>query len=149
MNKLRRQIIQDLTLAIGFAAMPLKLLAAAWNSAAFEAKEMRNSLDLIGAGAAVETDQIRFKAPEIAENGAIVPIEIESSLPGTETIFVLAERNPQPLAASFTFLKGSEPFVSTRIKMSESSRVMVVVKSGARFYSTSREIKVTIGGCGG
>jgi sulfur-oxidizing protein SoxY len=149
MTSFRRRFLQSLFVAFAAAAVPLKLLAAVWNKPAFEAKELRDSLELIGAGDAVESDLIRFKAPEIAENGAIVPIEIETSLPGIETIFVLAEKNPQPLAASFSFLKGADPFVSTRIKMSESSRVIVVVKAGTRFYSTAREIKVTIGGCGG
>jgi sulfur-oxidizing protein SoxY len=149
MKSFRRNFLKALALAGAAALLPLKLLAAEWNKIAFEATDMRDSLRLIGAGKPAESDLIHFKAPEIAENGAIVPIEIESSLPGTETIFVLAEKNPQPLAASFTFLNGAEAFVATRIKMAESCSVMVVVKAGDRFYSASRDIKVTIGGCGG
>lgn len=149
MTLLRRKLIQALAVAGIGALLPLRLLAAQWNKSAFESKDITNSLKLIGADAAVPSDLIRFKAPEIAENGAIVPIEIESRIPGTETIFVLAEKNPQPLAASFRFLNGAEPFIATRIKMSESAKVIVVVEAAGRFYSASHDIKVTIGGCGG
>lgn len=149
MSPLRRKLIQALAIAGAGALLPLRLLAAEWNKIAFESKDMASSLKLIGADTAAPSELIRFKAPEIAENGAIVPIEIESRVPGTETIFVLAEKNPQPLAASFRFLNGAEPFVATRIKMSESARVVVVVEADGRFFSASRDIKVTIGGCGG
>ena len=149
MTPLRRKLIQAIAIVGATALMPLRLLAADWNKAAFGSTDLANSLKLIGAESATQSDLIHFKAPEIAENGAIVPIEIESRVPGTETIFVLAEKNPQPLAASFSFLNGTEPFVATRIKMSESAKVLVVVRAAGRFYATSRDIKVTIGGCGG
>jgi sulfur-oxidizing protein SoxY len=127
---------------------PLRALAAEWNKAAFDARAVPDALKALGIPAATESDRIDLKAPEIAENGAIVPLEITSSLPGTQTVYVIAEKNPQPLVAQFD-LTGIEPFISTRIKMGESAKVRVIVKAGGKFYSASREVKVTIGGCGG
>lgn len=144
----RRTVAKALALAAAGMLLPIRLLAARWNKAAFEADDLSDSLRYIGAGALVDSDRIHFKAPEIAENGSIVPIEIESRLPDTETIYVLAEKNPEPLVASYTFLPGAEAFVATRIKMGESAKLMIVVKAGSRYFSTSRFVKVTIGGCG-
>lgn len=134
-------------LAAGFL-VPLRALAAEWNKAAFDARTVPDTLKALGIASAVDSDKIELKAPEIAENGAIVPVEITSSIPGTQSVYVIAEKNPQPLVAQFD-LAGIEPFISTRIKMGESARIRVVVKAGGKFYSTSREVKVTIGGCGG
>ena len=77
-----------------------------------------------------------------------MPIQVTSEIPDTEKIFVFAEKNPQPLVATFTFLKGIEPFFATRIKMGESAKVHVVVLADGKHYTISREVKVTIGGCG-
>lgn len=128
---------------------PVRLLAAQWNNAAFDAKALADALKYIGATAAVDSDQIQLKAPEIAENGAIVPVEIVSRIPATQSIYIIAEKNPQPLVAIFDIAGDMEPFISTRIKMGESSRVRVLVKAAGKFYVTAQEVKVTIGGCGG
>lgn len=144
----RRALLRASGLFCLLALVPLRLLAANWNKGAFEAKSMREALRNIGASSLRESDQIEFKAPEIAENGAIVPIEVTSRLPGPQTIHVFAEKNPNPLAASFEFLEGVEPFFATRIKMRESARLLVVVKAQGGFFSTARDVKVTIGGCG-
>jgi sulfur-oxidizing protein SoxY len=144
----RRQFLRDCGTLVLLAFAPLRALAAQWNKSAFEAKAVAESLKYIGADSIADSDQIVLKAPEIAENGAIVPLEITSRIPGTQTIYIFAERNPQPLAASFDFVDGIEPFVATRIKMNESSPLRVVVKAGGKFYGTVREVKVTIGGCG-
>lgn len=138
--------------AVAFVAgwlHPVHLLAAEWNKAAFDAKALADALKSIGATAAADSDQIQLKAPEIAENGAIVPVEITSAIPGTQTIYIIADKNPQPLVAIFDIAPGLEPFISTRIKMGESSRVRVLVKAASKFYVASQEVKVTIGGCGG
>ena len=138
--------------AAAFAAgclRPAYLLAAEWNKAAFDAKVLADTMKNIGASSATESDQIQLKAPEIAENGAIVPVEITSRIPGTQTIYIVADKNPQPLVAIFEIQPGLEPFISTRIKMGESSKVRVLVKAAGKFYVTSQEVKVTIGGCGG
>jgi len=128
---------------------PVYLLAAEWNKAAFDAKALADTMKNIGASSTTESDQIQLKAPEIAENGAIVPVEITSRIPDTQTIYIVADKNPQPLVAIFEIQPGLEPFISTRIKMGESSKVRVLVKAAGKFYVTSQEVKVTIGGCGG
>jgi sulfur-oxidizing protein SoxY len=128
---------------------PVILLAAEWNKAAFDAKVLADAMKSLGATAVTESDQIQLKAPEIAENGAIVPVEITSKIAGTQTIYIIADKNPQPLVAIFDIEPGLEPFISTRIKMGESSKVRVLVKAGGRFYVATQDVKVTIGGCGG
>ncbi len=128
---------------------PLRALAAEWNKPAFDAKALDEALKSIGATTPVESSQIQLKAPEIAENGAIVPVEVTSGIPGTQAIYIIADKNPQPLVAIFDITPGIEPFISTRIKMGESSKVRVLVKAGDKFYVATQEVKVTIGGCGG
>ena len=128
---------------------PLRLLAAPWNKAAFDSKQLGEVLKIIGATSALESGQIELKAPEIAENGAIVPVEVTSRIAGTQSIYIIAEKNPQPLVAIFDILPGLDPFVSTRIKMGESAKVRVLVKAAGKFYVATQEVKVTIGGCGG
>jgi sulfur-oxidizing protein SoxY len=123
--------------------------AAEWNKSAFDSKALADVLANIGVKTLSVSDQIVLRAPEIAENGAIVPVEVESKIPGTQSIYILADKNPQPLAASFDFSEAMEPFVALRIKMSESSYVRVVVKAAGGFFETAKEVKVTIGGCGG
>jgi sulfur-oxidizing protein SoxY len=152
----RRKFLRSLALGSAYAAIfaagwlrPLQLLAAEWNKAAFDAKALADALKSIGATAAADSDQIQLKAPEIAENGAIVPVEITSKIPGTQTIYIIADKNPQPLVAIFDIAPGLEPFISTRIKMGESSKVRVLVKADGKFYVATQEVKVTIGGCGG
>ena len=90
-----------------------------------------------------------IKAPEIAENGAVVPIAVESRLAGTESITLLIEKNPQPLAAGFRIPAGTEANISTRVKMGESSDVFALVRADGKFYIAKKEIKITLGGCGG
>ena len=152
----RRKFLRTLALGSAYIATfaagwlrPVPLLAAEWNKAAFDAKALADAVKSIGATSVADSDQIQLKAPEIAENGAIVPVEITSRIPGTQTIYIIADKNPQPLVAIFDIAAGLEPFISTRIKMGESSRVRVLVKAGNKFYVVSQEVKVTIGGCGG
>lgn len=152
----RRKFLRTLARYGAYAAVfaagwlrPLQLLAAEWNKAAFDAKVLSEALKYVGATSATESRQIELKAPEIAENGAIVPVEITSAIPGTQAIYVIADKNPQPLVAIFDIAPGLEPFISTRIKMGESSKVRVLVKAGDKFFVATQEVKVTIGGCGG
>ena len=125
-----------------------RVVAAPWNQAAFDARAVAAVLDNIGAVSISDSGLIQLKAPEIAENGAIVPIEITSLIPDTQTIYIIADRNPQPLVAFFDISPHLEPFISTRIKMRESSTVRVLVRAGGKFYGAAQEVKVTIGGCG-
>ena len=128
---------------------PLKAFAADWNKAAFDAKSSDELLKVLGYGTATESKDILIKAPEIAENGAVVPIEITSKIPGTQSITLLVDKNPSPMVGEFSIAGGAEPYVSTRIKMGESSPVRVFVKAGGQLYKAARVVKVTIGGCGG
>ncbi|MFO1295604.1 MAG: thiosulfate oxidation carrier protein SoxY, partial [Rubrivivax sp.] len=96
-----------------------------------------------------ESADILITAPEVAENGAVIPIEVVCRIPGAESIALLAEKNPFPLLAHAELANGTEGYLSTRIKLGESSVVKVVVKAGGKHHIASREIKVTIGGCGG
>ena len=139
-------------LALLFAAgiaRPGDALAQEWNQAAFSMKTMPDALRALGASSPAASAAIQIRAPEIAENGAVVPIAIESRLPGTESITLLVEKNPQPLAASFIIPAGTEPNVSTRVKIGESSDVYALVKAEGKFYLAKKEIKITLGGCGG
>ena len=139
-------------LALLFAAgiaRPGEVLAQDWNQAAFSMKTVAEAMRALGAQSPAASDAIQIKAPEIAENGAVVPIAIESRLPGTESITLLIEKNPQPLAASFSIPAGTEPNVSTRVKVGQSSDVYALVKAEGKFYFAKKEIKITLGGCGG
>jgi sulfur-oxidizing protein SoxY len=141
----RRSLLAFLGLLL---AKPLSVLAA-WNEQAFGAKTAGDALKGIGAGAATPSKDIVIEAPQIAENGAVVPIEISSNLPGTTAIAVVIEKNPFPLAGRFEFKEGALPFVKLNVKMGETSDVRVVAFAGGKQYAATREIKVTIGGCGG
>jgi sulfur-oxidizing protein SoxY len=151
MNKLRRSAVKAAGLALALAAglvRPLQVLAGEWNKAAFDAREIGLALKAAGVANAIWSADIVIKAPEIAENGAQVPIEILSKIPGTQTLYVFVDKNPQPFAGSFEFFNGAEPFISTRIKMGETCNVRIIARAGDKLYMALREIKVTIGGCG-
>jgi sulfur-oxidizing protein SoxY len=145
MNRLRRMLLGALavTLARPFAAL------AAWNENAFGAKTTQDALKGIGAANPAPSKDIVIEAPQIAENGAVVPIEITSNIPGTSSIAVVLEKNPFPLAAKFDFKDGALPYLKLNVKMAETSDVRVVATAGGRHHAATKEIKVTIGGCGG
>lgn len=152
MNTLRRTLLRAGGALAGALASglltPVRALAGAWNQSGFASKAVADALKSIDATTSVESPDILIKAPEIAENGAIVPIEVVSRIPNTRFIAILAEKNPFPLVGTFDLRNGAEGFVSTRVKLGESSLVRVIVKDDQRVYSASREVKVTIGGCG-
>jgi sulfur-oxidizing protein SoxY len=141
----RRSLLAFLGLLL---AKPLAALAA-WNDAAFGAKTTADALKGIGAGTSAPSKDIVIDAPQIAENGAVVPIEVSSNVPGTTSIALLIEKNPFPLASRFEFKDGALPYVKLNVKMGETSDVRVIAEAGGRHYVATREIKVTIGGCGG
>jgi sulfur-oxidizing protein SoxY len=122
--------------------------AATWNKAGFQSKAMADVMKNLGATGATESKDIAITAPDIAENGAVVPIAVTSKLPGTEQISIVAEKNPFPLAATFDVSSGGEGYVSTRIKMGQTSDVWAIVKAGGKFYTARKEVKITVGGCG-
>ncbi len=138
-----------LGVAVGAGLLTPGQILAAWPKAAFQAKEVDTSLnELLGTSNVEESDQIKIKAPDIAENGAVVPVSVSTTLPA-ESIAVLALNNPVPLIANYTMSDSSEGFIACRIKMGKSGDVVAVVKSGGKLYRTAKEVKVTIGGCGG
>ncbi|MDX2418046.1 MAG: thiosulfate oxidation carrier protein SoxY [Xanthomonadales bacterium] len=144
----RRVLIRSLFTAAAVLAVPRWLLAAR-PDAAFDADNSETVVKDLFDGSIAESDQITLKVPDIAENGAVVPVTVSTTLADVESISVMVDNNPTPLVALFELSPQSIPDVSIRIKMGESSVVRTVVKAGGKFYSASKEVKVTIGGCGG
>jgi sulfur-oxidizing protein SoxY len=123
---------------------------AAWPEAAFSADNQAAALnDLFGSDATEASDKVKVKAPDIAENGAVVPVTVESEVENAKAISIIASGNNTPLIASFELGSDAVPFVSTRIKMAKTSDVVAVVQTDAGLLSASKSVKVTIGGCGG
>ena len=157
MDMLRRTMLKGVSasgaLAAALAAGVLKptevLAAEEWNRAAFEAKEMGAALKGLGAATTADSKDIVLKAPDIAENGAVVPVEVVSNIPNTSSIAILIDKNPTALSAQFRFANGALPEVSARVKMGQTSLVKAVAKVGDKFYVAQKEVKVTVGGCGG
>lgn len=128
---------------------PIGAVAAPFNGAAAGAKSLKDAFSGLGANQMSESRDIFIKAPEIAENGSVVPVEVSSKLAGTSNIAILIEKNTNPFTANFSIPAGTEGYVSTRVKISGSSPLHVVVKAGDKFYHAEKQVKVTIGGCGG
>lgn len=150
MNQGRRMLLRAAAVFAAVAALPRTLLAAAWPQEAFSQATAQGALAaMFGSDQPTASDQISLKAPEIAENGAVVPLEINTTLENVESISIVVPKNPRPLAASFEMLPGTLPYVACRIKMGETSDVTVVVRTSSGLFSTSKQVKVTIGGCGG
>ena len=156
MSPLRRRILKfsgaagALVLAAGTGLLRAgQAYAAAWNKNAFESKAVSEALKGIGAANLIESKDITITAPEIAENGAVVPVAISSKIPNTQSISVIAEKNPFPLTSTYDVAKGADAYVSIRLKLGETSNVRAVVKADGKYYTAVKEVKVTIGGCGG
>jgi len=148
MNPLRRSLLLFAALAAAGWLKTTHAVAAAWNAAGFEAKAVSDVLRSLGANGATESSDIAITAPDIAENGAVVPIEVVSRIPNTQSISIIAEKNPFPLAATMNFANGAEPYAYVRIKMGQTARVRAIVHAGGKYFTASREVKITIGGCG-
>jgi sulfur-oxidizing protein SoxY len=145
----RRGLLQGAgALALAALLKPVAALAA-WNKAAFSSKTAADALKSLGTPGAEASSGIVIEAPQIAENGAVVPVEITSNIPGTTSIAVLVDKNPYPLVGKFDFMDGALPYVKVNAKMGETSDVRVVATAGGKHYQATKEIKVTIGGCGG
>ncbi|RLA27564.1 MAG: thiosulfate oxidation carrier protein SoxY [Gammaproteobacteria bacterium] len=146
----KRMFIKGGLAFAALVALPRALLAAVWPEKAFNVTTASEAMnELLGSDQTVHSDEISLKAPEIAENGAVVPVKIKTTLKNVQSISIVVEKNPRPLAATVEILPGTLPEFSSRIKMRETSDVTVVVKTDSGLFSTSKEIKVTIGGCGG
>ncbi|MEN9760988.1 MAG: hypothetical protein RI906_814 [Pseudomonadota bacterium] len=116
---------------------------------AFKATSVADAMKALGAAGATESAEITINAPDIAENGAVVPVGIRSRLPNTQTMALLVDKNPSALAGAYDILEGADADVNMRIKMGQSSDVFAIVKADGKFYMAKKEIKVTLGGCGG
>jgi len=137
------------SVAAGAGLLSPSAVLAAYPTAAFEAKDVKGSLSAaMGMGDYADSGDIKIKAPDIAENGSVVPVTVSTSIAGVEQIAILATSNNAPLVASFN-TKGSQAYVSTRIKMGKTGDVLAVVKAGGKLHANKKEVKVTIGGCGG
>jgi len=156
-TSMKRRIFLKGSLATGAVGMAVstglltpRLSLAAWSKAAFEAKDVTGAVSsLYGSADMTGSDKINIKAPDIAENGAVVPVTVTSGIDGTSSISIIADQNATPLTADFIMGPGTEGYVSTRIKMGKTANVIAVVKAGDKLYSAKKEVKVTIGGCGG
>ena len=157
MTSMKRRIFLKGSLATGAAGLAIstglltpRMVLAAWPKAAFEASTVDTAVQgLYGSSTLTGSDQIQIKAPDIAENGSVVPITVSTDISGAESISIIAEKNATPLAATFNLGPGTQGFVATRIKMGKTASVIAVVKTGDKLFSTGKEVKVTIGGCGG
>ena len=123
--------------------------ASEFDRAAFESKGIAETLKALGAADATESGDVVITSPDIAENGAVVPVGVRSSLPKTDMLALLVEQNPNALAGSYELLEGAAPDVNMRIKMGQSSDVVAVARADGKYYMARKEIKVTLGGCGG
>ena len=157
MDSSRRQVLKSTG---GMAVMGLAVAAGlfkpgsawaqeGWNKAAFSTKSLNDTVKAMGGSTATESKDIQINSPDIAENGAVVPFTISSKIPKTEQVALLVEKNPNALAASFSIPAGTEPWVNTRVKMGQTSNIIALVKADGKFYYTTKEVKVTLGGCGG
>jgi len=150
-NVSRRDVLKQggvLAALLGCGLFTLEQAQAAVDSKVFQMKTMDETLNALG-GKPEESKDIELTSPDIAENGAVVPIAVTSRIPKTEEIYILVEKNPSPLSASFTLTEGTEPFVSTRTKMGQTSNIYAIVKADGKLYSAMKETRVTLGGCGG
>ena len=123
---------------------------AAWPKKSFDIKDLTDSVKSVyGHNDLEESSKVKLKAPSIAENGAIVPINVSTTIENVDSIMIFVENNPQPLTSGYQLTKLAEPSIGTRLKMGKTSNVMAAVKSGDKVYTSTQEVKVTIGGCGG
>jgi len=155
----RRTVIQG-ALAGGLAGLglagtaPLSRARAAadagkWPKDAFSEKTEAAAINALYGKTAEASDKVSLDAPEIAENGAVVPISVSTTLPDVTSIAIIVSENPFPLAANYQIPAGTSAMVANRLKMAKTSKVIALVQSGGKVFSASKEVKVTVGGCGG
>jgi len=151
MPGLTRRIFMKASMAmLTLAALPRVLFAKEWPKDAFMAETADEALTaLFGSSETTPSDAVKLGAPEIAENGAVVPVTVESSLSGATSVSLVVDNNPRPLAAHFELSGRVQPNIACRIKMGQTSRVLAVVRTDGGVFSAAKEVKVTIGGCGG
>ena len=144
----RRHFLQLFLSVAGLALIPVRAFAAIWNAAAFQATQSEAALARLGATNLKPSSLITIVAPDKAENGAVVQIEVTSRIPNTESIAILVDKNPTSLIAHFKFSNGADPFVVTRIKMAETSDLQAVIKADNQYFVAKRSVEVLENGCG-
>jgi len=146
----QRRNFLGLIIAITATALllPLRAIAAAWNKAAFESSKLDEAEQGLAINGETASKDIEIIAPDRAENGAIVQLEITSRIPNTEAIAVFVEKNPTALIGNFIFSNGALPQIVTRIKMAETSDIKIIVKAGDRYFTASKNVVVLENGCG-
>lgn len=155
MNLLRRKFLKTTSLVaavttVGSGVLVPQRVIGAYMKDGFAAKDINGALKgSLGSDQHSASDAIKLKAPDIAENGAVVPVTVSSTLANVEAISIVIPGNPAPLTSTYILPAGTEAFVSTRVKMGKTSNVIAVVKADGKLYSATKEVKVTIGGCGG
>jgi sulfur-oxidizing protein SoxY len=149
----RRATLQAIGVAIWRGAMAacggVSLRAHAAAADPFGARSVAEALERLGITDIVDSSAVALDVPDIAENGAVVPVSVRCGIAATDTILVLLEKNPFPLAARYEILEDLEPSLSMRVKMAETADVIALVRADGKIYRARREVKVTIGGCGG
>ena len=155
MNLLRRKFLKTaafvgVAVTVGSGMLVPQRALGAYAKTAFEAKDVGAALSAaMGSDQHSDSGDIVLEAPEIAENGTVVPVKVSASMGGVDAISIFVTGNDLPLTSTYALSAASEPFISTRIKMRETSDVVAVVKADGKLYSTTRKVRVTIGGCGG
>ncbi|WP_353191886.1 thiosulfate oxidation carrier protein SoxY [Pandoraea pnomenusa] len=148
-DMLRFSAVMGLAVAAGLIKPEEARAAQEWNKAAFATRSVADTVKALGGTSASPSDQVVLTVPDIAENGAVVPVAVTSKAPNTQMVAILIEKNPNTLAASFDIPEGTEPSVTTRVKMGQTSKVYALVKADNKYLVAEKEVKVTLGGCGG
>lgn len=151
-NDTTRRATLRLLALLGIAGMSGKARAddaPGWPADAFHQKTQDDALKVLYGKTFEMSDKVTLDTPEIAENGAVVPVSVSSSLPGVTAISILVPENPYTLAASYKFAEGTAASIGCRLKMARTSNVIAVVEAGGKLYAATKQVKVTLGGCGG
>ncbi|MCW5667670.1 MAG: thiosulfate oxidation carrier protein SoxY [Piscinibacter sp.] len=152
MTTRREMLARSASVAAALAGLGLLPTAARadWSQAAFDAKTMADLTKALGVAMPAESKDVTITGPDIAENGAVVPVGAATTLPNAKRLLLLVEKNPSMLAAAFDLSDAVEPNLSTRVKMGQSSNVIAVaITADNKVFFAQKEIKVTLGGCGG
>jgi sulfur-oxidizing protein SoxY len=148
-DAMRISTILGLAVAAGILKPSDVFAAEDWNKSAFETKTVADTIKALGGVSAVVSKDVVIVAPDIAENGAVVPVGVTTTLANVQQIAILVEKNPNVLSGNFTIPPGTEATVNTRVKMGQTSNVHALVKADGKWLMATKEIKVTLGGCGG
>ncbi len=149
-DALRISTVVSLALAAGlFKPSDVFAQSQEWSKGAFDAKSLAEVIKAMGGSTPVLSKEITIVAPDIAENGAVVPVGVTTLLGNVQQIAILVEKNPNTLSANFILPAGTEATIATRVKMGQTSNVHALVKADGKWLIATKEIKVTLGGCGG